>query len=442
LISISAGCAGQQGVNPRPVDRIVLVTLDTLRASATSPYGAVDRATPQLGKFAEQSVQFDRAYVSMPTTGPSHISMLTGLYPRQHGSLQNGVPARSGLASLPQLLLDEGWRTAAFVSVPFLGRAAVGLEGFEVWDTPDAIRDGAETVDRAIDWIRSHAPEPLFVWVHLFDPHSPYETHPNPSPGLSAALDPLAGVPTREDYSFLRAPMTPAEVRKLELLYASEVYYLDQQVGRLLEALAQTGIDGEAMTVIAADHGEILGEVLATRGYGFDHGEFLLPGEIQAALWIRMPGLAGGTKVDTVVETRALFGSMLWAAGLQPAFPTTRLPHFGEGIDGSGDVAFVTRRSFAGQRVPPFLQSERYAVVTAETLAVCADPPEAVVELFDIAGDPLGLLDVAASRPADRERLAGIARTWWNRHAANEQPNPQEIDEELREQLRSLGYVH
>lgn len=277
--------------------------------------------------------------------------------------------------------------------------------------------------------------------MHLYDPHSPYKPHSDSPPELASALAQLRDVPTRADYSFLTSPMPPEQARKLELLYRADVFYADRQIGRLLDFFAEAGLDEDALTVITADHGEVLGDVLTTLRYGFDHGEFLLPGEIQSPLWIRAPAAPAGTHVDGVVETRALFGSMLWAAGVESDLDATRLPGFGGAAPIDSGVAFVTRRSFSSERIPTVLQGERYAMVTAGTLVVCTAGANEGVDLFDLAEDPTGVSDLAARDPRETADAERILERWWQEHASNTVPSPQRVDEDLREQLRSLGYV-
>ena len=118
-----------------------------------------------------------------------------------------------------------------------------------------------------------------------------------------------------------------------------------------------------------------------------------------------------------------------------------RLPGLGAERDQAG-AAFVTRRSFSGGHLPPVLQGERYAMVTDGMLTVCKTGPQQGVELFDLRDDPLGLEDLAARRPGAANELARVAGKWWGRHSQDVEPRPQIADEELREQLRSLGYVH
>ena len=147
------GGAKTAGTPSRP--NIVLIMADDMGYSDIGCYGG-EIETPTLNALAAGGLRFTQFY----NTGrccPTRASLLTGLYPREHGSLQNGVPARPGLVSLPLLMLGHGRRTAAFVSVGHLGEKVMGLAGFETFDAPRHTRDGAATVDLAVDWARTYA---------------------------------------------------------------------------------------------------------------------------------------------------------------------------------------------------------------------------------------------------------------------------------------------
>jgi arylsulfatase A-like enzyme len=441
------GCESDPVRDPAPVDGvpyIILVTLDTVRATHTTPYGSARDTTPHLAAFARQSVQFQRAYAVMPTTGPSHVSMLTGLYPQEHGVMQNGMPAREGLEGLPLLMRKSGRRTGAFVSALHLAPDTVNLDGFEVWDSPSHVRDGAETIEAAMRWAERHRREPFFLWLHLFDPHDPYMAHAGLSDEIAKALAPLAEVKARESTSFLDAPMSEAEARKLELLYDADIYYTDQLVGRFLGFLEEIGIASQAAIVITADHGEILGEAIDRWRYGFDHGELLLPGEVHVPLWVRMPGGPAGTTEDALVEIRAVCGSLLWAAKIAGAESLPRLPGFGGGPagDGAERMAFVMRRTFQGKNLPEILQGSRIGVVRGDTMAVRIQRDGRTVTLFDLQGTGNALHEVTDASPEVVQSHERALDQWLASLATGDgDGEAPAVSEEMREHLRALGYV-
>ncbi len=255
LIGIAVLCIAFAGflvwrMQPEPMN-VLVITLDTTRADRLGCYGYKGALTTSMDSLASQGVLFERAYTSAPLTLPSHASLFTGLYPPEHGVITNGR-ARYAAANktLAELLSASGYQTAAFVA-SFVLDARFGLDrGFEVYD--DEIRDtshqhdllhrernGGAVVNSALVWLERRAPGPFCCWVHLYDPHAPYQLHSD------QFLDRFEG----------RA-------------YDAEVAYVDYQIGRLLKFLKDTGQDSNTVVLIVGDHGEGLGEhVEENHGY-------------------------------------------------------------------------------------------------------------------------------------------------------------------------------
>ncbi|MHC4220645.1 MAG: sulfatase, partial [Planctomycetota bacterium] len=168
-------------------DRILLITLDTLRADHLSCYGYPRRTSPFIDSIAAEGVRFTRAFAPMATTVPSHASMLTGLYPLQHGVLKNGNRLSDDVGTLPEILASAGFETAGFVSTNRHFADGNLHQGFRHFDEPAPeglelqYRCAEQTLDTARAWLAQTPPPPrLFLWIHLFDPHMPYverQTH-------------------------------------------------------------------------------------------------------------------------------------------------------------------------------------------------------------------------------------------------------------------------
>ena len=424
------------------VPYVVLVTIDTLRADATTPYGAPADATPHLAAFARESVQFSRALTTMPTTGPAHLSILTGLYPQQHGALQNGAAVRPGTRSLAVLMRQSGRRTAAFVSVHHLSHETLGLDGFERWDAPAETRDGKDTVAAAEAWIDGVDGAPFFLWVHLFDPHQPYKSHPDTPAAVATRLQALAGVEVPSRGGFAVADVTAEQQEKLALLYSADVHYADGQLGRLLEFLDERGLAERAAVVVTADHGEVLGEALAEFHYGFDHGEFLLPMEVRVPLWVRTPGGRRGVLDERTVETRAIFGTLAAAAGV-PHADASELPDLrAVGAGAPAAAAFVVRRSFQAENLPAVLRGTRLGVAREGALLVRVAQDERVdVEAWQCGeAYPTPLARAPMSEERIRSGLEAL-QGWITALGSAGSAPAQAVDDATRERLRALGYM-
>jgi arylsulfatase A-like enzyme len=261
---------------------LVVVTLDTTRADALSCYGVVpgllappaQPVTPFLDAEAAAGIRFERFYAHAPTTLSSHASLFTGLDPHGHGLPRNGFPLAAGTRTLAGRLREAGWDTLAVVSAKAL-EASMGLnQGFRVYDdhTPHLRtlmhQDTAgSVVDRAIQAVDGRdAEKPLFLWVHFYDPHAPYEApepyrHRFTVPGYTGPFaDEMQArlAPLREGLRQGSAPA--ADVAQVNGLYLGEVAYMDAEIERLMAGLRARGLLDEALVVYVADHGETLNE--------------------------------------------------------------------------------------------------------------------------------------------------------------------------------------
>ena len=276
---------------------IVLLTIDTWRrdyAGFHRPGGAgATGLTPRLDAAALRGVRFSDARTPVPLTLPAHVTMLSGLPPAVTGVRTNAFgrlpdPGERGFALLPETLRAAGWRTGAFVSAEPLA-AEHGLDhGFEAYDDASSdvpagedvlgARSGDETVNRALAWVRGLGAEPrVFLWVHLFEPHAPYEM----------------------------------------LTYAGDVRQGDQVAGRLLDGLAAAG-RGEAAVLVTSDHGEMLDE-LGER----THGHLLADAVLRVPFLLSAPGLSPGERDDPVdlgdvAPTLAALAGVGWSRGESP----------------------------------------------------------------------------------------------------------------------------
>ena len=220
---------------------LLLVTLDTTRADRIGCYGHADIETPAVDGLARRGVLFSQAIAPAPTTAASHASILTGLYPHRHSVRSNGVfRLPDEQRSLAEILGDNGYATAAMVSCFVLDDRFGFAQGFDRYDDemaggPDegkeiAERRGDQTAARASHWLRQHADEPFFLWVHFFDPHAPYEP-PYPYAGTYASV-----------------------------LYDGEIAFADAQLGVLLGLVQELGLAEKTLVIVAGDHGEGLGQ--------------------------------------------------------------------------------------------------------------------------------------------------------------------------------------
>lgn len=259
-----------KSAKPR-IRRIILITIDTLRADALSVYGNHTN-TPFFEGFAKRSVLFENAVTCVPITLPAHTSLLTGLYPPSHGVRNNGTfRAPQGLDLLSKYAKQNQFLTGAVIG-GFPLASSFGLnQGFDFYDdeflnqpgTPGtylyAEKNAEQVRKSAEDWISKHAGNSFFLWLHFFDPHHPYVDH-----GLTG--------------------VSP---------YEQEVLYVDKQLGMLFQYLRSKKLDDQALVILTADHGEAFGE------HGeISHSVFIYNTTLRIPLLISAPGIAPARKTE------------------------------------------------------------------------------------------------------------------------------------------------
>ena len=391
LVSCNRGETPAQpsAANSGPRPSILLVTLDTTRADAIGPEQQhVD--TPAFNALAARSLRFRAAYAAVPQTLPSHLSMLTGLYPAGHGVHENArvLPEERPVAA--EQLRKAGYQTAAFVSAFALARRFGVARGFETYDdefgADRAERPASETTDHALAFLAQRKSDaPLFLWVHYYDPHYPY------------------------------TPPEPFASRYREQPYYGEVAAMDAQLARLVAAFEQRAHAPVAI-VVAGDHGEGLGEHGEQQ-----HGNLLYQSTMHVPLLIAGPGVAPGV-VDAPVSTRRIYQTILdWA-----------------GIDATNSLRGKHERVVVGEAMKPFLDygwQPQVMTVEGRQKTILAGR----TEVYDVVADPDERHDLAATADLSREVRATL----------HDYPVPSlqaaaastSLADEERRKLASLGYV-
>ncbi|RPJ01903.1 MAG: hypothetical protein EHM31_04555 [Candidatus Aminicenantes bacterium] len=400
---------------------VILVTLDTTRADHLGAYGSTTARTPNLDALARRGVVFEQAASASPLTLPAHSTIMTGMYPTFHGVRVNGNTALSdGQTTLAEVFSRRGYRCGAFIGA-FVLDGRWGLkQGFEHYDDQFDLnkykhidlgaiqRPGNVVMDAALAWLESRKGGPFFSWIHLYDPHTPYEP---PEPYLSEyAAGGLAG------------------------LYAGEIAYMDEQIGRLSAWVAGAGLDESTVIVLIGDHGEGLG----SHGEG-THGYFAYDYALHVP-FIIVPPFAElrGKRVPSQVRSADIFPTVLALAGIAPEGETQGLslvpamfrpggggpemPAYGESM--SPNIQF-------GWSPLQVLRTSRFKYIGA---------PRA--ELYDISQDPEERLNLVEEMPGvAREMKAGLEKLIEETSRGAPEPQAANLDKDTMERLTALGYV-
>jgi arylsulfatase A-like enzyme len=458
IFAVSLPACGR--VAAPPAECIVLVTIDTLRADHLSLYGYPRRTSPFLERLGRESVLFRRAFASMPTTAPSHASMLTGLHPIAHKVLKNGQVLDASFTTLAELLRARGFRTAGFVSTNMHFRVGGLDRGFEVFDEPVGAvvyeRAADATVERAIAWLRALGPgERAFLWIHVYDPHTPYEPHPEQLRRLG-----FASPEDEAEYLRFLREQHHADIETLggaapaiELLssYDAEILFVDDQLQRLDESLREGRRDARTLLIVTADHGEGLGN---HRFLG--HGKHLYNEHVRVPLLVRLPGEERRARVvEDVVQLVDLLPTVLAELELPASLPYpihgtsfASLLHSGRRAAADG-LAFAQRRHFEPQNrpaigVPPeqanFEEGEAFALQDDRSKYILRTAGEH--EFYDLSQDAYETRNrIAEGDPrvaAMRRRLEELIALYGRGGGGVE---PKLADPATVEKLKSLGYV-
>jgi len=444
--SSDADVSGPTATGPN----VVLVTLDTTRWDSLSIHG--DRnTTPNIAKLAQNGVVFDQAVATAPLTEPSHLAILTGNPPSVSGLVSNGTHIGDRPELLSVVLQQAGYQTAGFVSgFPLHGRFGwkQGMDVFDddfgrvaglhrlslvkAWDQvmlpTHALRErpGDGAMGRALEWLSNREESPFFLWVHLFDPHAPYE-----APGRDFA-PPTDGEALDLPFHWPEAYREITSTEWLTEAYMAEVRTTDQLVGQLLDALEDEGLEKQTVFVLTADHGESLTE----HDYLFDHGDHLYDPSLRVPMVFHWPGhLDEGVRVSCQSSNMDITPTLLALLDIVDDHKRVGIDRSGE-LTGGGCVDTpVVSSTVAGRFVqdPPVdhsLRADGYKLIAH---AATEDKP-AGTECYNLLSDPE---EVNSLEPC----LAGLESMLTTAVESGTKPISPEMDEETRLALEALGYV-
>lgn len=427
---------------------LLLITIDTLRADHCSAYGYPRPTTPRLTSLAAAGVKCDVAYAPMATTGPSHATMFTAKRPRSHGVRKNGMVLPPGHVTLGEILRGEGYETGAVVS-SFVVDSRFGLDrGFSSYDDDFTAsrpsvqtrewegrrveghfdRRADETADHALAWLRERgylssprgsSRSPFFLWVHFFDPHDPYD----PPPAQRRLFEPHAG-----DANALAQSIDA---------YDGEIRFVDDEMGRLIDALEAAGHRDDTLVIVAGDHGEGL-----MQHNHMNHGLMIYEEGVRVPLVFRWPRRLTSRTLPAPVELVDLTPTALDLLGVTrpAAFEGRSLKGALLGTEAADPqrVVLLERRQYEPGMVAGFeVKGPKYGVRRGRWKYIEA-PEEGTRELYDLDADPHELQSLFASQPQEAKALSSVLARWLQTTPA---AAPGAIPADEVDRIRSLGYV-
>ncbi len=419
FLALSLGCqkkANFARLTAGKAYNFILISVDTLRADRLGCYGFKGIETPTIDEMARRGVRFERCIAQTPLTLPSHTTMLTGTYPFFHGVRDNGgflVP--QDIVTLAEVFKEKNYRTGAVVGAYVLDSKWGLNQGFDFYydrfelerkegfSLADVQRPAGDVITPALDWLEKEKDKNFFLFLHLYDPHTPYE------------------------------PPSPFKEKYKDNPYLGEVAYTDFELGRLWQYLESAGLLEKTIIVFSSDHGESLGE----HGEG-THGFFIYQEGIHVPLIVAFPfEKLQGISRDTTASLVDVMPTILEMAGL-PSPPQVQgkslVPYFFDSGSTTESLAYSETfypRFHYGWSDLKSVQTSRYKLIVS---------PQA--ELYDLKADPDEAIDIASKEPKIgrelEEKMAGLLERY---SQGQFETDYRKVDEETREKLAALGYI-
>jgi len=427
---------------------VVLVSIDTLRADHLSSYGYFRKTSPNIDRLAAEGVLFENFFSNIPFTPPSHWSIMTSLYPARH---RKYLPTDSGdgIETLAGVLRNNGYATAGFVSSFMVKNLS---DGFEYYDIPEGIpavawarkkntgnvsreemmsrvryRKAENTADKAIEWLRKNGKKKFFVFVHFFDAHSPY----NPPKEFDVFANDGSGAYSESVYDnpgVNKSRSIREEIGK----YDGEILYVDYNIGRIMQALSELGLEDNTVVVITSDHGECFGEHRFS-DFGYDskriyllHGKTLFDEEMRVPLIIMNPKSSiRGLRLSGLSESVDIMPTVMHILGINNSLSLDgrSLVPLIEGLDSGKNTVFMQVFNRKGMDIFG-IRDYRWKLVRMCKKEDCV-PQEM---LFDTDS---GEKEDISDRPDIKERLGNEL----------EQALNSSVDDEIKKSLEMIGYL-
>jgi arylsulfatase A-like enzyme len=414
LFVITFSLCGLSEAKRPPRLNLLFVTLDTTRADHIRCYGYKNIKTPNIDHLAKEGCLFEKAFTPVPITFPSHASMLTGLYPPTHGIRNNATYALSeSVVTLPELLKERGYKTAAFVSAYVLDRRFGLDQGFDIYDDDlethvepklQQKERRAETVTQAaIKWLDGVGEESFFLWVHYFDPHDAWSPPP----------------PYSKDY--------------VQNPYDGEIAYADDWLGKLLNKLEKLKLTENTLIVLAGDHGEGLGD-----HHEKTHGIFIYDATLRVPLIFSCPRILPKSKrISSLVRLIDITPTIL-------EIMAYKIPEHIQGVSLSPFILGKTKNMKLELYCETFYPKSTHnwsplKGLRTDTWKYIEAP---IKELYELDKDPDEKTNLFDKEKDQAQRMTNrFAKLIQEIRTEETASTTLAMDEDTKEKMRSLGYI-
>jgi len=444
---------GSDNIPPRL--NVILISSDTLRGDMIGANGNTEVKTPNLDQLAKEGINFRRAHTNITTTTPSHASMLSSLYPRDHKAYDNQSKISPDIETLPEVLAKAGWHTAGIVNMPWLNPDVTGVtQGIDELQRGDHVRKAEKTVPwilKFLDGRKKKQREPFFLFAHFTDNHSPYH-----APAGTDRLyypkekDPRAGKPgslqriwhlfphDHRDNPYVKRWIGDiADADYVVGTYKGSVTWLDGWIGKIIDRLKANGQWENTLLIFTADHGESLGE----HRLWFCHGGLYEP-TTHIPLIMHIPGGPKGKQLDTIVDLVDLLPTVLGRLGLK-APAGIRGEDLWPIIQSQNKVGGAAYLQHTGNQLEGVV-TDRYKLIrhlkTRKDIYEGYPIVRGRLELYDLQQDPKEEKNIAKANPEIVKRLSELMIRL-RRGGPSFKAGAAKVDADTEEALRALGYV-
>ncbi len=434
---------------PAPPQRVVLVTVDTLRADHLGSYGYPRKVSPFLDQLAAEGVLFTNNFATSSTTVTCHASLFTSLYPAQHRLIRNGEELHDSVFTMAEMFQGQGYETGAFTTVGFIESLD---RGFGTFDSEKKYFSSHHVVDKTIDWLEDRAPtDKIFLWVHLFDVHEWYkrghlDEEYRGKAEATTTLSRAEFVEYLETRQGISSEHLGGEDAMLDVIdrYDDQIMSTDAQLERLFDFMAGAGLGEDALWIVSSDHGEGLGSH-KFRG----HGAKIYNEQVRVPLFFRFSdGRHSGSAVDQLVRHVDILPTLAELIGAPldsqvfPVVGDSLLPLLeGEKTEAGVRYSYSQRRDVDEKRLQGGWEpGDVYSLQTLDYKYIFKS--EAPDEFYDLSRDPLESVNLAEEPSDIKDRMeAYLAGLYEQMAQQGEQLGRSEIKPEHIEELKALGYL-
>lgn len=427
---------------PKPPKGIILISLDTLRADHLGCYGYHRNTSPYIDAFAKENIIFESTISQSPWTLPSHMSIMTGLYPAFHGVRQYDNFLSDEHVTLAELLKNGGYQTAAFTDGGFVKGQYGFQQGFNIYEDENV--GIVNILSKVRNWLNKNQSRPFFLFIHCYDIHSPY----NPPPPYNSIFHDFTYtgtlVPSGKTFKAAnknKRMVDDEDLRHFIAFYDGGIRYTDEEIGKFMVYLRDAGLYDQSLIIITSDHGE------AFKEHGsLGHRQLYYRPNLHIPLIMRIPSYpTKEVRISELVQSIDLLPTVLDAAGLS-AHPEAQgnslLPLVNRYKNPLNRLLWRVFHPFGREAdisFAEFFNKDEWSIID-DGYQVISNAELSSMQLFNLKDDPLAKINIASDHSEITERVLDKWEKLYN--PENNFASPEiTIDAKTREELGALGYI-